>query len=73
MLLDLEGEAYFALNEVGTRIWQLLQRDSSVGEALDALSEEYDVDREQLASDVVALLDKLTAAGLVMLTHVPHL
>ncbi len=38
-----------------------------MGEALDALSCEYDVSREQLESDVRELLDKLTEAGLVTL------
>jgi len=66
-LLDLQGECYFSLNEVGTRIWQLLQCDSSVGEALDALSDEYDVSREQLESDVGELLDRLKEAGLLTL------
>ncbi len=67
VLLDLQGECYFSLNEVGTRIWQLLQGGSSVGEALDALSDEYDVSREQLEIDVGELLDKLSEAGLVTL------
>ena len=35
VLLDLEGEAYFGLNEVGTRIWQLLQAEPTVVETLD--------------------------------------
>ena len=67
VLLDLEGEYYFGLNEVGTRIWQLLQCESSVSEALDTLSGEYDVNREQLESDVGELLHKLTEAGLLTL------
>ena len=67
VLLDLEGECYFGLNEVGTRIWQLLQGKISLGEALDTLSDEYDVSREQLECDVGALLDKLAEAGLVTL------
>jgi len=67
VLLDLEGECYFGLNEVGTRIWQLLQGKIRMGETLDTLSDEYDVSREQLESDVGALLDKLTKAGLVTL------
>ena len=65
VLLDLDGESYFGLNEVGTRIWQLLQSERTVGETLSALSDEYDVGREQLESDVVELLDKLSDAGLV--------
>ncbi len=67
VLLDLEGECYFGLNEVGTRIWQLLQGKISIGETLDTLSDEYDVSREQLECDVGALLNKLTKAGLVTL------
>lgn len=67
VLLDLEGECYFGLNEVGTRIWQLLQSESSVGEALDVLFGEYDVSHEQLETDLGDLLEKLTEAGLVTL------
>ena len=65
VLLDLDGESNFGLNEVGTRIWQLLQSERTVGETLSALSDEYDVGREQLESDMGELLDKLSDAGLV--------
>ena len=65
VLLDLDGESYFGLNEVGTRVWQLLQSERTVGETLSALSDEYDVGREQLESDMGELLDKLSDAGLV--------
>jgi hypothetical protein len=65
VLLDLEGESYFGLNEVGTRIWQLIKSERTVGETLSALSDEYDVSLEQLESDVGELLDKLSDAGLV--------
>lgn len=67
VLLDLEGESYFGLNEVGTRIWQLLQAKPTVAETLSTLSDEYDVSREQLESDVSDLLIKLTDAGLISL------
>ena len=65
VLLDLEGESYFGLNEVGTRIWQLLKTSMTVGETLDTLEDEYDVEREQLESDVGELLGKLADAGLI--------
>ncbi len=69
VLLDLNGESYFGLNEVGTRIWQLFQSDITVAEMLDTLSGEYDVNPEQLESDVGDLLDKLAEAGLVSVKH----
>ena len=65
VLLDLEGESYFGLNEVGTRIWQLLKADQSVGDMLDTLTSEYDVSREQLEDDVHGLLGKLMDAELL--------
>ncbi len=46
VLLDLQGESYFGLNEVGTRIWQLLKSEQTIAEALSTLSDEYDVSRE---------------------------
>jgi hypothetical protein len=46
VLLDLEGESYFGLNEVGTRIWQLLKAEPTVAETLSTLSDEYDASRD---------------------------
>ena len=69
VLLDLEGESYFALNAVGTRIWQLLQSEQTLAEVLDTLSAEYDVGREQLEIELSELLGQLTDAGLVVLLN----
>jgi hypothetical protein len=65
VLLDLQGESYFGLDEVGTRVWQLLQEKSTVAHAVNTLFQEYDVSREQLESDVGQLLEKLIDAGLI--------
>ena len=67
VLLDLEGEIYFGLNEVGTRIWQLLESGQTVAEAVSTLIAEYDVSQQQLETDVSELLAKLIKAGLVSL------
>ena len=40
VLLDLESESYFGLNEIGTRIWQVLESEHCVAETLDTLSDE---------------------------------
>jgi hypothetical protein len=67
VLLDLASENYFGLDEIGTRIWGLLQSGSSIGETLDTLMEEYEVERETLEKDVGELLEKLVEAGLIEL------
>jgi len=65
VLLDLASESYFGLDSVGTRIWALLKEDKSVGQVLDALLEEYEVDPGTLEADLEELLDNLLAAGLI--------
>jgi hypothetical protein len=70
VLLNLEGESYFGLNEVGTRVWQLLKEDQNIGLVLGTLDDEYDVSREQLENDVEVLLESLTGSGLIKLSVV---
>jgi hypothetical protein len=65
VLLNLEGESYFALNEVGTHIWQLLKSGQSPADIKENLHDHYDVAREQLEADVDRLLEALFEAGLL--------
>jgi len=65
MLLDLASGTYFGLNAVGGRFWQLLEDGKSPAEAREALLTEYDVSAEVLDADLEALLQELSANGLV--------
>ena len=67
VLLDLASESYFGLDEVGTRIWQLLQEGAGREQLIDTLLVEYEVERAELERDVGKLLDGLADAGLVTL------
>lgn len=67
VLLDLGSENYFGLDEVGTRIWQLIQERGQLRAVYDTLLEEYDVSPQQLQHDLEALLKAIEAAGLVSL------
>ena len=66
VLLDLKSEEYLGLNEVGARIWQLLQDGKSLDEISNILIEEYDVSKEELDGDINRLVDELRDAGLVV-------
>lgn len=66
VLLDLAGETYFGLNEVGTRVWQLLKQDHGFTEIVDVLESEFDVARDRLEADIAALLAQLEGAGIVI-------
>jgi hypothetical protein len=66
MLVDLESGTYFGLNDVGGRLWQLLDDGESLGRACEQLLEEFDVDSGQLHSDVGTLIDELLARKLLV-------
>lgn len=65
VLLDLQSESYFGLDEVGTRIWQLLQVNGDMVSIFNTILNEYDVDEEKLRQDLDDLIQKLLEEGLV--------
>jgi hypothetical protein len=67
VLLDLNTERYYGLDDVGTRIWQLLSEQGDVAAARDLMLAEYQVDSETLSQDMADLLGRLAEAGLVTL------
>ncbi len=70
VLLHVDDEVYFGLNEVGCEIWQLLPpRSASLAELVAALGAKYpDVPEATLVADVSELLGALEKAGLVRTT-----
>ena len=65
VILHFTAGTYFGLDEVGTRIWQLVQERRSVREIRDALLEEYDVDEERCDQAVRSLLTSMAKHGLI--------
>ena len=64
-ILDLKSGQYYGLNSIGARIWSLIQEPHSISEVLHTLLEEYDVDASQCEQDLFALVQKLSASGLI--------
>jgi hypothetical protein len=67
VLLNVETERYFGLDETGTRMWQLVTAAPSVDVAYRQLLDEYDVQDEQLRQDLVGLLSRLVENGLIQI------
>jgi hypothetical protein len=70
---DLDGEAvlletvtgrYYGLNEVGTRMWSLLQVHAEIEVVCRALLAEYDAPEERLREDLLGFVDTLVTRGL---------
>lgn len=58
-LLNLKDGVYYGLNPVGARIWNLIQKPRKVGEILEILLDEYDVDQDTCQNDLFELLEQL--------------
>ncbi|MGL4564647.1 MAG: PqqD family protein [Halioglobus sp.] len=67
VLLDLQSENYFGLDEVGTRIWQLIKETNDLQAIFDTLLAEYDVSEERLRQDLDTLLGEISGLGLIRL------
>lgn len=59
VILSLDSETYFGLDEVATRTWELLRTGVTIQAAYETLCSEYEVDSEQLRRDLEELLDQL--------------
>lgn len=64
-LLSLEKGAYFRMDPVGARIWELLENPCERGEIIASLLQEYEVDEKTCAEETDAFLERLLKAGLL--------
>lgn len=67
VLLNLETERYFGLDETGTRMWQIVTAAPTLESALQQLLEEYDAEPQVLQSNLIELLGRLVENGLLSL------
>ena len=65
VLLNLETERYFGLDETGTRMWQMVTSVPTVDTAYQLLLAEFDVEAEVLRNNLTELLGRLVENGLL--------
>ena len=65
VLLNINSESYFGLDDIGTRMWSALTDADSIETAYHTLLAEYEVEPEQLRTDLCGFIDKLLEAGLI--------
>ncbi|HUA01888.1 MAG TPA: PqqD family peptide modification chaperone [Candidatus Aquilonibacter sp.] len=64
-ILNLKNTVYYGLDPVGARIWNLLQQARRVSDLRDTLVEEYEVETVRCERDLLELLEKMRAEGLI--------
>lgn len=65
VLLHLGTERYYGLDEVGSRLWQLLREHQTLDPIVAALLSEYEVEETTLRNDLERVLGELADLGLI--------
>lgn len=66
-LLSITNGAYYSLDPIASRIWQLVEQPRPVTAVVDELLKEYAVDRAQCETHTLAFLQQLADADLLVL------
>jgi hypothetical protein len=65
VILNLKGNNYLALNDIGRRIWELLKSPRRVDDLCQQLSQEFNATPEQISGDVLPFLTELINENVV--------
>ena len=65
VILDLTSGTYYGLDPVGARIWQLMAEGQTLVKVCEVMLAEYEVTREDIERDVLALVQTLLERKLV--------
>lgn len=66
VMMSIQNGEYYGLDEVGSRIWQLLEKPESAETLTEKLIEDYEVTRENCLSDVMEFLNILAEKHLII-------
>lgn len=66
VILNLDSERYFGLDDVGTRFLAVLTSSDSIEAAYNTLITEYNVDGTALRQDLLALVENLVDQGVLI-------
>ena len=65
VLLHLESGLYFGLDTLGTKIWQSLGGETSLGKLCASIAEDYGAPIDHVRADARSFLAKLAEHGLI--------
>ncbi len=65
VILNLDTEGYYSLNEVGTKLWQLISQKVALKNAVDLITSEYDAEKNTIENDLLTVVNELKKEGLI--------
>ena len=67
VLMSVSNGKYYRLDDIGTRIWSMIETPKSIGALCDELEKEFSVERATCEADVTQLLEWMSSQNLVRL------
>ncbi|MGH9508373.1 MAG: PqqD family protein [Terriglobales bacterium] len=71
VVLHLGKGVYYGLNPVGATVWNALQQPKTVGELVEIVTREFEVEASRCENDLLDLLGRLEDAGLIEVRSEP--
>ena len=65
VMMNLDKGEYFMMNQVGSRIWDIIINPITVKDIIIKLLEEYDVEENTCKASVIEFLERLNRAELI--------
>jgi hypothetical protein len=69
VMIGLKNDCYYGLDDIGRRIWELLDQPRTIAELVNELSGMYKVETARCEGDVLSFLEDLFGEGLVQIAH----
>jgi hypothetical protein len=67
VMMSVENGEYYGLDEIGTRIWQLMEHPIVIENLINCLTNEFEVEREECEEDTLEFLEDLFSRNLINL------
>lgn len=65
VMMNLDKGKYYALSEVGGRIWDIIDEPVQIRKVIDVLMKEYDIDELNCKKEVISFLERMQDAELI--------
>ena len=67
VMMSINKGAYYGINNIGSRIWNLLENEMTALEIINNICDTYEVEIKQAHKDTMAFLNNLLEHDLVMI------
>ena len=68
MMMSIKNSEYYGLDDIGSRIWEILLNPSTFNEIIKTLLKEFEISEEECSADVLEFLRALKDKNLVLIS-----